>query len=106
MEVNITDQLTNEEVNQLDPYVFMGVVGKQVIHPGGRYSTEELFRRADFHPSQHVLDVGCGVGTSAIEIVRSYNCRVTEVDISPIMLDRAKANVRSSDNVCGSSSSG
>lgn len=93
MQTMMTSPLTNAEIERLDPYVFMAVVGKRVIHPGGRRSTEELLQRADFQPSQHVLDVGCGVGTTAIEIARRYGCRVTAVDISPIMLGRAQANV-------------
>ncbi len=86
--------LTSAEVAPLDPYAFLAVLGKRVIHPGGRRSSEELFRRADFQPDQRVLDVGCGVGTSAIAIARRFGATVTAVDISPIMLTRASSNVR------------
>src|SRR5207247_5699254 len=65
-----------------------------VIHPGGRRSSEELFRRAAFRPDQQVLDVGCGVGTSAIVIARRFGAKVNAVDVSPIMLTRAYANVQ------------
>jgi SAM-dependent methyltransferase len=82
------------DIKSLDPYAFLAVLGKRVIHPGGRRSTEELFRLADLQPGQRVLDVGCGVGTTAIEIARRYGADVTAVDISPIMLERAQANVR------------
>jgi SAM-dependent methyltransferase len=88
--------LTSAEVAALDPYAFLAVLGKRVIHPGGRRSSEELFRRADFQPDQRVLDVGCGVGTSAIAIARRFGATVTAVDISPIMLARASSNVRRS----------
>jgi|GEM_PF-5462189 len=30
------------DVQSLDPYTFFAVLGKQVIHPGGRKSTEEI----------------------------------------------------------------
>src|SRR5256884_7054452 len=72
----------------------MALLGKRVIHPGGHRSSEELFRRAGFQPDQQVLDVGCGVGTSAIAIARRFGATVTAVDISPIMLTRARSNVR------------
>jgi SAM-dependent methyltransferase len=81
-------------VENLDPYAFLAVLGKRVIHPGGRKSTDELLERGDFGPSQRVLDVGCGVGTTAISICRRFGARVTAVDISPLMLERARANAR------------
>jgi SAM-dependent methyltransferase len=82
------------DIKSLDPYAFLAVLGKRVIHPGGRRSTEELFRLADLQPGQRALDVGCGVGTTALEIARRYRADVTAVDISPVMLERAHANVR------------
>jgi len=86
-------KLSPAQVEQLDPYRFLAVLGKRVIHPGGRRSTLELFQRADFAPGQSVIDVGCGVGTSAIEIARRYGAHVIAADISPFMLAHARANV-------------
>jgi SAM-dependent methyltransferase len=40
-----------------------------------------------------VLDVGCGVATTAVEIARRFGAHVTAVDIAPLMLERAEANV-------------
>src|SRR5258708_10251985 len=94
MALSSMTHLTSAEVAALDSYASLAVLGRRVIHPGGRRSSEELFRRADFKPDQQVLDVGCGVGTSAIAIVRRFGATVTAVDISPIMLARASSNVR------------
>ena len=66
-------KLASREVAALDPYKFMALVGKRVIHPGGRASTEALLNRAQITQSSRVLDVGCGVGT-------------------PLMLEHAGAN--------------
>lgn len=85
---------TDADVAALDPYAFLAVLGKRVIHPGGRRATEELFRLADLRADQRVLDAGCGVGTTAVEVTRRFGCLVTAVDIAPLMLDRARANVR------------
>lgn len=87
-------RLTAKEVAALDPYAFMAVLGKQVIHPGGRNSTESLLAHAGITETSRVLDVGCGVAATAIEVARRYGARVTAVDISPAMLDRADANIR------------
>src|SRR5438094_8734032 len=82
------------DVSSLDPYTFMAVLGKRVIHPGGRRSTEELFDLARLQVGQAALDVGCGVGTTAIQMARRFGVGVTAVDISTLMLERARANVR------------
>jgi SAM-dependent methyltransferase len=89
-------KLASHEIEALDPYVFMATLGKQVIHPGGRSSTDALLRRADIGNADQVLDVGCGVGTTAVEIARRHKAQVEAVDISPLMLERAAANVTGS----------
>lgn len=94
MQTQTIVQLSDSEVERIDPYAFMAVLGKKVIHPGGRRSTDELFRLADFQAGQQVLDVGAGVGTTAIEIANRFGCQVTAIDIDPVMLTRAQANVQ------------
>lgn len=59
-------RLAARDIAALDPYKFMAVIGKRVIHPGGRVSTESLLARAAITADTRVLDVGCGVGTTAI----------------------------------------
>ena len=41
-----------------------------------------------------MLDVGCGVATTAIAIARRHGAPVTAADISPLILERAQANAR------------
>ena len=86
-------KLAADEIAKLDPYKFMAVVGKRVIHPGGRASTAALLERAGISADSRVLDVGCGVATTAVEIAQRYGAQVTAVDIAPLMLERADANV-------------
>src|SRR5690348_11973200 len=87
--------LAAADVQALAPYAFLAVIGKRVIHPGGRRSTEELFARADFQPGQRVLDLGCGVGTPALAIAQRFGLHVTAADLSALMRERAVANVQS-----------
>jgi SAM-dependent methyltransferase len=86
-------KLASDEIAKLDPYKFMATLGKRVIHPGGRASTERVLTRAAITSSSRVLDVGCGVGTTAVKIARRFGAHVTAVDIAPLMLERAQANV-------------
>lgn len=89
----MTTKLAAREIAELDPYKFMATIGKRVIHPGGRTSTAALLERAAITDADKVLDVGCGVGTTAIEIARTCGASVTAVDVAPLMLERTGANV-------------
>jgi SAM-dependent methyltransferase len=80
-------------IAEADPYLLFGLLGKRVIHPGGRKSTEDLLGLAALEPGQRVLDIGCGVGTTAIEMAKRAQVDVIAADISPDMRDRAMANV-------------
>jgi len=94
MSARTVPRLTATDVAALDPYAFFAVLGKRVIHPGGRRATDELCRQADLREGLQVLDVACGVATTAIAVARRFGAQVTAVDIAPLMLARARANVR------------
>lgn len=82
-----------DQVRELDPYAFLAVLGKRVIHPGGRASTDRLLELASVCPGQRVLDIGCGVGTTAIRLAQECEAQVVAADIAPLMLDRAEVAV-------------
>ena len=85
--------LTAEQVMDLDPYSFLAALGKKVVRPGGHRSTDELFGLAELTSGDSVLDVGCGVGVTGIEIAQRFGSRVTISDKSKLMLAQARANV-------------
>jgi SAM-dependent methyltransferase len=85
--------LTAEEIEALDPYSFLAALGKKVVRPGGSRSTQQLYDMAALRPGEKVLDVGCGVGVTGIEIVQRFGCEVTLVDHSTLMVDEARRNV-------------
>jgi ubiquinone/menaquinone biosynthesis C-methylase UbiE len=86
-------RLTAAEIRALDPYQLMAELGKTVIHPGGGRSTEELLTMANLHRGQRVLDAGCGIGTTAAQIARRFNCEVVALDINEANLNRARCTV-------------
>jgi SAM-dependent methyltransferase len=85
-------RLSAEQMAALDPDAFLAVLGKRVIHPGGR-----LHRPAaglgGSRLGDRVLDIGCGVGTTALRIARQTGATVVAADISPLMRERAIRNV-------------
>jgi SAM-dependent methyltransferase len=87
-------QLAARDIEGMDPYLLMAVLGKRYIHPGGRRSTEHLLSWADIGATERVLDVGCGAGTTAIQVAQRTGASVTAADISPLMRELATRRVR------------
>ena len=86
-------KLSIEEIKKLDPYQLMAALGKKVIHPGGKKSTEELIEMASLKPHHDVLEIGCGVGTTCIDLAKRFGCSITITDIDQNMIEAAKKNV-------------
>jgi ubiquinone/menaquinone biosynthesis C-methylase UbiE len=58
------------------------------VHPG---VVAELVGSGLFTPEARILDVGCGTGNYAAALTAATSCRVSGVDPSQRMLDRARA---------------
>jgi arsenite methyltransferase len=63
-------------------------------HLGGAGSTDALLALCGIDGSKTVLDVGCGVGTTACYIAKRYGCHVVGVDISEGMVARSIERAR------------
>jgi SAM-dependent methyltransferase len=59
----------------------------RTIHPG---VVNELVESGLFTPKTRVLDVGCGTGNYAAALTKATKCRISGVDPSQRMLDRAR----------------
>jgi len=51
-----------------------------VFHPGGLPLTGHLGEMIGLGPEDHVLDVACGRGLSAVHLAKRFGCRVTGLD--------------------------
>lgn len=51
------------------------------LHPGGLRATNRLGRIMGLRPGWRVLDLACGLGTSATALSRMFRCHVTGLDI-------------------------
>lgn len=61
------------------------------LHPGGAELTERLARALDVEAGDLVMDIGSGLGTSALVIARTTGCAVVGVDLSSANVERAAA---------------
>lgn len=59
-------------------------------HPGGLHLTKEIFKNVKMNKTSYLLDVGCGTGQTAAYLATKFGVKVTGMDISPIMVEKAR----------------
>jgi len=52
------------------------------FHIGGRLATENFLSKLNFSESDHILDVGCGLGGAARFVASRYKANVTGIDLT------------------------
>ena len=68
---------------------YFGIQSKWGVtkHLGGMAATHQVARLCGLGPGKKVLEVGCGVGVTAVTLTKEYGCAVTAVDLNERMLD-------------------
>jgi len=84
------EEVSEQELAYLELQADMGVTK----HMGGLKATEELIELCYIGKGKYVLDVGCGIGTTACYLAKRYGCRVVGVDISEKMIDWSKKRAK------------
>lgn len=82
----------SREIPTKEWYDFIGNLGEIIpaLHLGGEKATNDLLKMCNIVSGLCVLDVGCGTGYTACKIAKEYGSMVTGVDISDIMVSKAK----------------
>ena len=86
------DEAVNQkEIDTKEWYDFIALVADVVpaIHMGGPQATRDLLELCQLDSNHHVLDVGCGSGQTACDIVSTFGSKVIGIDISEIMIEKA-----------------
>lgn len=60
------------------------------MHPGALDLTKDLSERLGLQESSRVLDLACGVGTTAIFLAKNFGCHVTGLDLAEGNIEEAK----------------
>jgi len=63
-------------------------------HMGGQKATEELVELCHIGKDKYVLEIGSGVGTTAVYLAKRHGCRVVGVDISERMVEWARKRAK------------
>ena len=82
-----------KEMNIFDFQAAIGVTK----HLGSRQATDELVSRCGISKESYVLDIGCGVGQTAVYLAQSIGCRVMGIDVLAKMVTRTRERVAKND---------
>ncbi len=67
--------------------------GKGYMAPGGTGNVAKLLDETE-PGGKLILDIGCGIGGPAMEMVREHGAHVVGIDLERPLIDRAKADAR------------
>lgn len=73
---------------------FLARLGKTRLRPGGKLATDWLIANADFNANKKVLEVACNMGTTAIQLAKTYGCQITGIDLDEEALEKARQNIK------------
>ena len=77
------------------PHIHHGLwEGDEPPDEAQRRLIDRLAKEVALAPQQTVLDVGCGMGGSTIDLARRYNCATTGVTLSPVQRTWATLSAR------------
>ena len=81
-----------KDISKKDWYDFIGDISNIIpaLYLGGVKATGVLLEMCNLTAETIVLDIGCGSGYTACKIVKEYGSKVTGIDISEIMVAKAK----------------
>ena len=79
----------HENMNHTESFFDFAAQVGLTKHLGGQAATRELIDRCQITADSYVLDVGCGVGTTASYLAKTVGCRAVGLDINPKMILRA-----------------
>jgi len=68
--------------------------GKETLEEAQKNKLQEIIRKAVIGPDDHVLEIGCGWGSFAVEAARTTGCRLTGVTISDAQYEYARERIR------------
>jgi len=89
-------EASRKPVGTREWYDFVGQLADALpgMHMGAQDATQTLLDMCDLDATSRVLDVGCGGGNTACLIAEQYGSRVQGIDISEVMIAKAKERAR------------
>ena len=70
-------------------------VGTTVLRPGGKATTQRLLDACQLHKDVKILEIAPNMGTTAIQMAKTYGATITGIDINKEAVAKANENIAS-----------
>lgn len=77
-------------------HTFLAELGKKRLRPGGKLATDWLINQGNFSADKKVLEVACNMGTTTVELAKTFGCEITAIDLDSKALEKALSNAKKS----------
>lgn len=74
-------------------HTFLAQLGKKRLRPGGIVATNWLIDKGHFSKDKRVLEVGCNMCTTSIELVQKFQCHIEGLDLNNAALEKGRQNI-------------
>lgn len=86
----IVSTLADQDID-LEHLTRQNIKGFDEFHLQGANISEQLAKKLQIRSSDHILDLGCGIGGASRMLSDVYGCHVTGIDITPSYIETASA---------------
>ncbi len=87
----MSPRLSRKEITELGIYDFLGYIGAfNSPFIGGMEGTQKLLDRLRINRESQVLEIGCASGFTSCMVAKKYDCSLTGIDLSDILIDKAR----------------
>ncbi|MFX1579516.1 MAG: class I SAM-dependent methyltransferase [Promethearchaeota archaeon] len=87
----MSPRLSRAEIAEIGIYDFLGYIGAfNSPFIGGMEGTRRLLDKLDITSQSEVLEVGCASGFTSCMLAEEYNCALTGIDLSEILVNKAR----------------
>ncbi|GGE34802.1 class I SAM-dependent methyltransferase [Streptococcus himalayensis] len=75
-------------------HTLLARLGKKRLRPGGKIATNWLLKKGNISKDCQILEVACNMGTTSIELAKTYGCQIQAVDLDKKALEQAGVNAK------------
>ncbi len=92
--MNLNNNLTSQQVKEMDYVSFVGLLNETNRPPGGKDSIRRMVQNSFIDRESYVLHSGCNTGYCSFEIAHLTKCKIVGIDLNEKMIASAQSKLQ------------